>query len=428
MILKNSAILAFFSVLSLLLGIFRDRLLATVVGVGPMLDVYNASFRIPDLIYGIFFAVVSAQTVVPFLAKHTEEEKDELESKFNSLFFFFGCTLVAVASVAFLLLPSLTPLVVPGFDEFQQKYFIICSSILLVQPLFLGLSALVSCLAQVKHRFVLYSVTPLLYTVIIILSIWKLYPRYGIVGITVGVLIGAIVSFVVQSYTLYESRMSIRRDMFLWANVRSHMKIAVPRSLSTVVSRVRELIYAAIATTLGIGALSIYLFAQRIIDAFIQVVSQSTATATLPLLAHKHARGEHKDYANILRLNLTVIFIISALAAALIILFNTTIVHILYGNTSRAADIAHMAKYLAFSLPMYAISVYFVSAFSASKDTMGLFYTNFLATAIGVIALLVGRHLNQGLFSLVYASWFMNISYLLLLILFYSRKKAGKTH
>ena len=52
MIFKNSVLLAFFSVLSLLLAIVRDRLLAMYVGVGPALDVYNASFRIQILCTG----------------------------------------------------------------------------------------------------------------------------------------------------------------------------------------------------------------------------------------------------------------------------------------------------------------------------------------------------------------------------------------
>ena len=41
MIVRNSILLAFFSGISLLLGIVRDRLLAEYVGVGPVLDVYK---------------------------------------------------------------------------------------------------------------------------------------------------------------------------------------------------------------------------------------------------------------------------------------------------------------------------------------------------------------------------------------------------
>jgi putative peptidoglycan lipid II flippase len=423
MVLRNSAILAFFAVLSLILGIFRDRLLAQIVGVGPMLDVYNAAFRIPDLVYGLLLAAVSAATVVPFITKAAKNDPEELARKFNSLFFFFGFSLVIISIVVSLFLPVLTPYVVPGFDEFQRHYFILCSLILMVQPLFLGLSALVSSLAQVKHRFIVYSIAPLIYTGVIIASIPLLYPRYGVEGIAWGVVVGAILSFLVQSYTLYESRMKLSLSMFSWGHVRAHIRIAIPRSLSTVVSRIRDLVFVAIATSLGVGVLSIYLFAQRIIDAFVQVVVQSAATATLPLLAHKHANGEHTDYARILKLNLTSIFLVSVCAGVVIILFGDTIVHILYGNVAGADDIARMATYFAISLPVYALNIYFVSAFSASKDTMGLFYANLIASSAGVGTLVIASSRGLGIFSLVVGSWVVSIVYLLLLALFYSRKK-----
>ncbi len=423
MILRNSAILAFFGVVSLILGIFRDRLLAQVVGVGPMLDVYNAAFRIPDLVYGLLIAAVSAATVVPFITKHAEENEEEITKKFNSLFFFFGFSLIAFSLVAAACLPFLAPYIVPGFDEFQRHYFVVCSLILMVQPLFLGLSALVSSLAQIKHRFVLYSIAPLIYTLTIIASIPLLYPRYGVIGIVCGVVVGAILSFAVQSYTLYEARMKLSLAMFSWVHVMSHMRVAVPRSLSTVVSRVRDLIFVAVATSIGVGVLSVYLFAQRIIDAFVQVVVQSAASATLPLLAHKHAQGEHKDFTKILKINLISIFSISVLAAAVIIICKDPIVRILYGDVTRGKEISSMAGLFAFSLPLYAINIYFVSAFSASKDTMGLFYANLIASSVGVITLITAVKMGQGMFSLVISSWVLSVVYLLLLGFFYSRKK-----
>lgn len=422
MILKNSAILAFFSIISLLLGIVRDRVLATVVGVGPMLDVYNAAFRVPDLVYGLLLAAVSAATVVPFITKAARENEEELREKFNSLFFFFGFSLVAISILAVVLLPFLVSIIVPGFDGYQRHYFVVASSLMMIQPLFLGLSALISSLAQVKHRFILYSVAPLAYTLTIIASIPLLYPRLGVLGIALGVVVGAVVNFVLQSYTLYEERMRLKLSMFHWKHVVGHMRIAVPRSLSTVVSRVRDIVFAAIATSLGVGVLSIYLFAQRIIDAFVQVVVQSAATATLPLLAHKHADGEHESYAKILKMNLMAIFGISIVAGIMIAVFDNLIVRILYGNVNRAGEIAQMARYFAYVLPIYALNIYFVSAFSAAKDTMKLFYANGLATIIAIGTLLFARSQGHGMFSIVIASWTMSTVYLLLLVLFYSRK------
>jgi putative peptidoglycan lipid II flippase len=423
MILKNSVILAFFSIISLLLGIFRDRLLAQVVGIGPMLDVYNAAFRIPDLVYGLLLAAVSAATVVPFITKREHEEEEDLAGKFNSLFFFFGATLFVLALIAIAILPAVAHYVVPGFDEFQRGYFITASMVLMIQPLFLGLSALISCLAQVKHRFILYSVAPLIYTLSIIVSIPTLYPRFGIMGIVSGVVLGAILSFIIQSYTLYEARMKLSWSLFSWRHVVEHMRIAIPRSLSTVVSRVRDLIFAAVATSLGVGVLSIYLFAQRIIDAFVQVVVQSAATASLPLLARSHAEGNQEDYVRILKVNLISLFSISAVAGLFIIFFKDAIVAVLYGDTIRGEEIAQMAQFFAYTLPLYALNIYFVSAFSASRNTMGLFYANLIASSIGIIALFMARSAGQGSFSLVIGSWIISVAYLLLLVVFYSRKK-----
>lgn len=424
MVLRNSAILAFFSILSLILGIFRDRLLATVVGVGPMLDVYNASFRIPDLVYGFLIAAVSAATVVPFIAKKAHEDEYVLSKKFNSLFFFFGFTLIAMSILVSIFLPLFAQYIVPGFDEYQRHYFVISSLTLMIQPLFLGLSALISSLAQVKHRFIIYSIAPLIYTLIIIASIPLLYPRYGIIGIAWGVVAGAILSFIVQSYTLYESRMKLSFSMFRWEYVVDHLRVAIPRSFSTVVSRIRDIVFVAVATSLGVGILSIYLFAQRIIDAFMQVVVQSAATATLPLLAHKHANGEHRDYAKILKVNIISIFLVSVCAAIVIFWGKNIIVHILYGNISRASEVAQMAGFFAITLPIYAINTYFWSAFNASRDTMGLFYANLVSSVVGIAVLIGASVIGQGPFSLVLGSWTLSITYLLLLVVFYSRKKS----
>ncbi len=422
MILKNSFIIAFFSVISLVLGVFRDRLLAQVVGVGPMLDVYNAAFRIPDLVYGILLSAVSAATVVPFITKHKDESTDELQSKFNSLFFFFGGALSISSVIAMFLVPTLTPHIVPGFDEFQRGYFIIATRILLIQPLFLGLSALIASLAQVRHRFVLYGVAPLFYTSAIIASIPLLYPTHGIYGIVTGVVIGALGSLIIQSYTLYESRMNISLSLFSWKHVRTHMRVAIPRSLSTVVSRIREIIFTAVATSLGVGVLSVYLFAQRITDAFVQVVVQSAATAALPLLSHKHAHNEHADFVRLLRINLISILSISTLVSAGIVVYAEEIVHLVYGNVVNGDQIATIARGIAWMLPVYAVNMYFANAFNAAKDTAGLLYANIVASCSAVLVLYLFAS-TWGSFALVIGGWTLSAVYLGMLLIFYTRKK-----
>src|SRR4051812_1128355 len=68
-------VLALSAFLSSLLALLRDRLLAHVFGAGATLDVYYASFRIPDLLFVASGAMVSVYILIPELAKRSEAEQ-----------------------------------------------------------------------------------------------------------------------------------------------------------------------------------------------------------------------------------------------------------------------------------------------------------------------------------------------------------------
>ena len=61
--------LAGFSVLSQILAFVRDRLLAHHFGASLPLDLYYASFEVPDLIFTTAASLVSASILVPLFAK-----------------------------------------------------------------------------------------------------------------------------------------------------------------------------------------------------------------------------------------------------------------------------------------------------------------------------------------------------------------------
>ena len=75
-------LLAVFAFLSQILGLVRDRLLASSFGAGQLLDIYYASFRIPDLIFTIVSALVSISVLVPFIVRILDKKKkDQKENK-----------------------------------------------------------------------------------------------------------------------------------------------------------------------------------------------------------------------------------------------------------------------------------------------------------------------------------------------------------
>ncbi len=428
MIFRNSILLAFFGGLSILLGIIRDRLLSDYIGVGPVLDVYNAAFRIPDWTLGIMFSFASATTVVPFITQAVHSgDVQEIKRRFSSLFIFFGGSMLALGGIVILILPFIAHLIVPGFSEEQTTLFIWATSALMVQPLLLGLSTLISSLAQVKHQFLVYSLAPLFYTATIIYSV-TLYSEHGFKALIFGVIVGAAFHIIIQSYTLVRQGFGISFSAFDFTLVKEHIKFASPRSGSYMISRTRDIIFASVATTFGAGALTIYVFAQRVIDAYMQIIVQSISTASLPKLALQYVEGDTANFSKVVRKSVTYIFVLSCGMALTIFLFKDPLLVLLYGVNAPINRIGSMLILLAIGLPLLAINFYFTSAFNASKNNVALFVSNLVASTCAVMGLFIMKSNGVGLNSLGYAGIIISVVYLALLLYFYRRRVTLSTN
>lgn len=419
MIVRNSMLLAFFGGLSILLGVVRDRLLSEYVGVGPMLDVYNAAFRIPDWTLAIMLSFASATTVVPFIIKAVQQEDmQDLRRRFSSLFIFFGGAMLVLGGIVVALLPFVAHFIVPGFSVEQTHLFIYATSLLMVQPLLLGLSTLISSLAQVKHQFMVYSLAPLFYTATIIYSV-TMYPVYGFKVLVYGVILGAVFHIAVQSYTLIRQGLGIDLSLFDVKLVKEHIIFAGPRSGSYIISRTRDIVFTSVATTFGPGALTIYVFAQRVIDAYMQIIVQSISTASLPKLAAHHAEGNTAHFSNLVKKSILYILFFSCGMTLTIFLFKEPLLRILYGVNAPIESIGSILMLLGIGLPLLAINFYFTSAFNASKNNVALFVSNLAATTCAIFGLFLMKVNGIGLNSLGFANIIISIVYLTFLVYFY---------
>ena len=72
--------------LSRLLGLFRDRLLAGEFGASRDLDIYYASFQIPDFIFTIFLLGSATAAIIPVFLDYWERDKDEARMLVGNLF------------------------------------------------------------------------------------------------------------------------------------------------------------------------------------------------------------------------------------------------------------------------------------------------------------------------------------------------------
>lgn len=422
MILKNSALLAIFSILSVLLGIVRDRLLATHVGVGPILDIYNASFRLPDFLYAMSLAFVTAGTVVPFL---TVENKAghmvDSRHKLSSISLFFGGAASLIALFIVITLPLYARFIVPGFTDDQLQIFINVTRIMMIQPIILGVTSLISCFAQLKNHFVLYGIAPLGYSVGVIVGIVELYPLYGVHGLIYGVLIGALMSFAIQIWSLRHARMLEVLPYFSRKHIKELFHLALPRSGVNILTQLRVIFFTAFATTLGPGVLSSYLFAQRITDAVQQIIQQSITTASLPVLSKEFIENRISEYKKVVKQYVLLLGTVGILASWTLFVMQDYVIKILYGNTHANSMIAFFLIGFLISLPLQMMIGYFSISLYSAKDTKSVLYANIIATLAAVFACYATQPLGN--ISLIYGVIVMSIANFVVISLLYGRKK-----
>ena len=422
MIFRNSMLLAFFSILSVLLAIVRDRLLAVYIGVGPALDVYNASFRIPDFLYGIFLSFITAATIVPFLTKENKNgDIIESEKRFSSIFFFFSLSISFLIIIAIITIPYFARFIVPGFDDEQIKLFISMSRLVMIQPLLLGVSSLISCFAQLKNEFVFYGLAPLGYSLGIIVGIVFFYKEFGAYGLAIGVVFGAALSLAIQAFSLRNHEFSIKKNHFHLNHIKELFHLVMPRSATNIISQLRVLFLTAFATTLGPGVLSAFLFAQRITDAISQVTAQSVGTASLPTLSREYEENRISEHERLVYKYSKLLFFTAVVISVTVFFLRDFVVALLYGRNPANELIATFLISFLIILPFSMVSSYLVIGFYSMKKTGKVFVGNLTATILAIVVCLYFK--DRGIVSLMYGVVSYYVTSYLIYLFFYSRNQ-----
>lgn len=294
-------LLAGFALLSQLLALVRDRILAAHFGAGHILDLYYAGFRIPDFLFATVASLLSLYALLPILSRLEQEGEGVAVSFLRDTLLVFFVGMAAVAGIVWFLVPQLVELIAPGFTEDPTAYasLIILVRILLLQPILLGASNTLAALTQLRHRFVLYSISPLLYNLGIIFGAVELYPRMGIAGLGWGVVIGALMHVLVQ-VPFFLSEPSKRTIPFRQAlkNIKEVLVLSVPRTLALSASQISLLVLIALASFFAPGSIAVFTFAFNLQAVPLTIIGVSYSVAAFPTLARLYAEGKKEEFAS----------------------------------------------------------------------------------------------------------------------------------
>ncbi|MBU2220370.1 hypothetical protein KKD81_00350, partial [Patescibacteria group bacterium] len=196
----------------------------------------------------------------------------------------------------------------------------------------LGLSGIVTSVTQVSRRFVLFALSPVLYNLGIIFGTVVLYPMFGLVGIGMGVLIGALAHLAVHIPVLINAKLvpgfEWPSPKLLWPVVRD----SVPRSLALAMGSVTTLMLTILAARTGEGSIAVYTLASNLQAVPLSLIGASYATAAFPVLAESMEAKRYEAFKSTLSAAARHIIFWSAIVAVLTLVLRAHIVRIVLGT------------------------------------------------------------------------------------------------
>ncbi len=402
-------LLAAFALLSQILALLRDRLFAAEFGASQTLDLYYAAFRIPDLLFATVASLLSLYALLPVLTELLEKNEGHMIAFMRQTLLVFFVAMGAIAAVLFIGTPWLVSIVAPGIAEgVARADLILLIRILLLQPILLGASNILSSFTQLRHQFFLYSISPLLYNLGIIFGILVLYPALGIAGLGWGVVIGAFLHMSLQApFFLAERAESLPPSQFT-RQFSKVLMLSVPRTLALMSGQIVLLALIAFASFLSDGSIAVFMFAWNLQAVPLTIIGVSYSVAAFPTLSRLHAAGERQEFINHIEVALRHILFWAVPATVLMVVLRAQVVRVILGSGMFDWDATRLvaAGLALFVISLCAQSITLLIArayYAAGKTAMPLYFSGF-----GIVVSLISAVLLTALFhELVFARLFL---------------------
>jgi len=326
-------ILAVSALVSRLLALVRDRILAGQFGAGAELDVYFAAFRVPDLVFGVLVMGGISAAFLPIFSEYFQKSAEQGWKFANNVLNCFLILLILTCLVLAIFTPLLVKFIAPGFSPEQEYLLISLTRIMFLSPIFFGLSSIFSGIAHYFNRFLFYSIAPIIYNLSIIFGILFLVPIFGLYGLAYGVVLGAFFHWFIQIPVVKASGFKYSTEFnFKSLAMKKFFKLMLPRVIGVVAIHINLIVVTAIASTLAVGSIAIFNFANNLQYIPIGLIGASFAVASFPALSRIWVNGQKdeflKKFSSIFR---QILFLIIP-ASFLIFLLRAQIVRIILGT------------------------------------------------------------------------------------------------
>lgn len=328
-ILSAASIIMLMVIASRVLGLVRQRVLAHFFAPSE-LSLFFAAFRLPDLVFEVLVFGTFSSAFIPVFTKTLKKGNHKAWDIASTVMNIGLGIFVILALIIGFGADPLYGLFAPGYSGAEREVIVRTARILFAAQGFFVISYVLTSVLESLRRFLVPALAPLFYNIGIILGTAFLSPSLGLMGPTIGVLVGAFSHFLIQLPLAVKLGFRFDFSINITKEVKRIGKLALPRVVEVSflqASKMAELFFASLITT---AAYTYFTFGNTLHLVPVGLFGTSIAKAALPTLAREsgNLKKFRKSFLSSLH---DVVFLVLPIATILIVL-RIPIVRLIYGT------------------------------------------------------------------------------------------------
>lgn len=372
-IIGGAFIIGAASIISRVVGLARDNLLAKYFGASATLDIYNAAFKVPDLIFNILvLGALSASFIPVFIEIRQKRGEAEAYKTTNAILHILLASILLLVGIGIIAAPYIAHWLMAARPLDQQIATAQMMRVMLLSVVFFGVSNVISGVLNSHRKFLAYSLAPIFYNIGIIFGIVWLQPRVGFIGLAYGVVIGAALHLLIQLPAVWKAGY---RYHPVWnlklEGVKQILHLMPPRALALGIVQLNALIIAGFALRLEEGSLSVWTWADNLQHFPINVFGVSLALSSFPVFSQAFAEKDLDKFRTIFSINFRRIMYLIIPVSIGILLLRAQLVRLVLGsfgggqfdwaatiNTAQVLGLFSISMFAQASVPLLARSFF----------------------------------------------------------------------
>ena len=314
---KSLSVISFFTLVSRILGLVREMVVAAKFGASASTDALFVAFRIPNLLRRLFAEGAFAQAFVPILSEYREREGDErAKLLIGHVASLLSVLLLVISILGVLCAPYLVYVIATGFNDAGDQAELTINLIRFTFPylLFISLTSLFASVLNTWGRFAVPAFTPALLNISFIGSAIYLTPFFDppIMALGLAILMGGAAQLLFQIPFLLRLKLWPK---FHWnptdPGVIQILKRMAPAVVGVSAAQISLVINTNIASRMQTGSVSWLTYADRLMELPVGLLGVAMATVILPALSVSVANSKKDEYQTTLDWGLTLMLVIS---------------------------------------------------------------------------------------------------------------------